>query len=608
MDPATECPNHSRSFQASQDAYETFPVNLVRKEAIDHVLERCRDRLAEGKSFHPRFRSLDIVDLHPQKKEFYGSQKIDTVSKLRSHLDEGDVAPYWRFVFLRSVHARGALGCSREQLSLLLTHYQVMPAFLDFVLTFKAQERPVSHAVFRQESYLDKESPEFCLDNNPPRSGIQIQHAFNLLSVERSSDCSSGLNQWKLRQVAVYHSLDVQNGRSVWIVLKGNHEIGRRIHQATKSHRLLKGPAIAASRESSFAASLQVHAIVVDWCAENWAQYISFLDDEISNSVGAKIAAVDEATNHEQLAQSFARKSTTQSSTTPVSGSSPPQSTRRPSFGVLSAKGSPSSWLRKRGSILGTLPLLEEKKPAPGPVQEENVSFNGFQRLSLIQDELNQAMRAIDQNRGVLKGIEAHYREVTMSHGFTTHMDAAACESHLKGFYARIRSTDRDLGRYYSRLEGLCRTVENDKAVFNAIISFKSEKTAEFFALSAKTSSEKMEAYSQNMEAWTRKMHEITVRTEQETTSMHIITIITLIFLPGRFSRSGVLHWDDDGNLGYYWVVRGEGIKLFLSICLPMMALILVGWFAVYLYNSRRGRAKIQDAEAITIQTVSTPL
>ena len=119
------------------------------------------------------------------------------------------------------------------------------------------------------------------------------------------------------------------------------------------------------------------------------------------------------------------------------------------------------------------------------------------------------------------------------------------------------------------------------------------------------------------MMGWTTEMHEIALKTKQETLSMHVITVFTLIFLPGTFIAvrnyltrrgwqssghatfdqelpltaisgsqtffgSGVLRWDDDGTLGSDWVVRGEGIRLFLAISLPMMVIIISGWTALY--------------------------
>ena len=104
-------------------------------------------------------------------------------------------------------------------------------------------------------------------------------------------------------------------------------------------------------------------------------------------------------------------------------------------------------------------------------------------------------------------------------------------------------------------------------------------------------------------------MHGIAVRTEQETVSMHVITIFTLIFLPGTFIAvwtrilplysdfltrgqtlfsSGVFHWDDDGSLGSDWVIRKNALKLFFSVSLPMMAIILSAWSLLYLYMRRK--------------------
>lgn len=107
-------------------------------------------------------------------------------------------------------------------------------------------------------------------------------------------------------------------------------------------------------------------------------------------------------------------------------------------------------------------------------------------------------------------------------------------------------------------------------------------------------------------------MHEIALKTKQETLSMHVIIVFTLIFLPGTFiavrnylsrwgwqSRgdatfdqelpltaisgsytflgSGVLRWDEDGTLGSDWVVRGDGMRPFIAISLPMMVIIISG-------------------------------
>lgn len=122
------------------------------------------------------------------------------------------------------------------------------------------------------------------------------------------------------------------------------------------------------------------------------------------------------------------------------------------------------------------------------------------------------------------------------------------------------------------------------------------------------------------MEQWTDAMHKIAVKTEQETVSMHVITVFTLIFLPGTFLAvrylcqknqqlfsakdltlpppqtffsSGILDWDDD-NLSSYGV-RGGAMRLFFYICVPMMLLILLGWYLLYRLAQIKGRKRINE-------------
>ena len=408
------------------------------------------------------------------------------------------------------------LGCSREQLAFLFTYYQVMPSFLDFVFTFRHRSRPVDHAIFRQESYLDVDSPTFRL-NAPARSGFQIQHAFNLLSVERAKDKNEA-HQWPLRQVALYHSFDVQNGRTVWIFLKGNNEMLARIRKARKTHRDLK-PSGINSPESSFAASLQIHNILVDWCADSWAQYIDNLEDDVNDkSVDAKVASVDEVTTMPKIASSFNRRSSTLQSINSSSSwskrgestaqllstppSSPPGSSatgppspispRRSSFSRRSFSLSEIFPRRNSGFRSGsTLVGVDEKQSAPSiaPEDQQNqdedessdedddsfnelsksVSFGEFQRLNLLGDELEQAHRAIEQNRGVLNELKEHYEQVTTSFAFTKYIKTDQCAGRIAAFLRRIRKTDRDLETHQGRLKALCQTVENDKTIVSIL-------------------------------------------------------------------------------------------------------------------------------------------
>ncbi|KAI1081641.1 hypothetical protein F5B20DRAFT_569590 [Whalleya microplaca] len=605
--------DHATQFENSKNKNLEYPTNLIRTEAFGHTLESYKRRLNDKRLFDPKKSSIGCVDLYENSDAFHRSMKLNTVDKLSRYIDEEDSAPVWRMVFLQSSSSRGALSCSIEQLTLLLTYYQVMPSFLDLVLTFRKRERPVSNALFKHENYLEKNSPTFALPELS-RSGIQIQHAFNLISVERASD-SSEMNQWPLRQVALYHSFDVTNGRCLWIILKGDQLIAKRIFSAVRTHRSLKATAIN-SPETSFIASLLVQMMLMEWCVESWAEYIDYLEEEIyTNSVEANVAPVEQMTSPAEFESTFSSKNTGTFDRQSLA-SSPPSSPQRRTFPRSSSdlftmirrisglKNRQSTSINNElnevdiESSAGLQPQENEERDTLDDLSKE-FSFKRFQRLSLLSHEFGQAMLVIEQNKGVLKAIEEHYRSVICSYGFTTHMNQDLCDSDLTTFFNKIRNIDRDLDLHYNRLQALSRVLEDDKIMFNAVLQYKSEKTSEYFASSAKTSSDRMESM-------TEKMHEITIRTEQETISMHIITIFTLIFLPGTFVStlfsSGVFHWDDDGTLGTDWVLRSDGLKLFITISFPMMVIIVGAWTLLYLYmrrkrqhrETKKGRKRVQ--------------
>jgi len=178
---------------------------------------------------------------------------------------------------------------------MLLTYHQVTPSFLDLVFTFRYRERPLDHALFRSENFLESSDLPLCLPAMG-RSGVQLQHSFNLLTVERA-EAPLEKQQWPLRHASVYHSFDVMTGRSVNILLKGNRNLAMRIVDATKTHRHLSASA-PRTPEQAFVGSLRVHLIVLEWAAENWREYIDDLDDMLRSSCeNARVAPVVDVTS-----------------------------------------------------------------------------------------------------------------------------------------------------------------------------------------------------------------------------------------------------------------------------------------------------------------------
>jgi len=56
-----------------------------------------------------------------------------------------------------------------------------------------------------------------------------------------------------------------------------------------------------------------------------------------------------------------------------------------------------------------------------------------------------------------------------------------------------------------------------------------------------------------------------------------------------------VLRWDEDGTLGADYLVRGDGIRLFLSICLPITAITVAVWGFMYSVARRWARRHARE-------------
>ncbi len=351
-----------------------------------------------------------------------------------------------------------------------------MPSFLDFVFSFKGRERPLAQAFFRHENYLEEDDPVFSLPSFG-RSSLVLQHAFNILSVEPPREQGK---PWPLRQTVLYHSFDAQYGRSFWMVLKGDDSMRKRIPKAVNEQADMK-PAAMTSPARSFVASLHVHLVVSEWCAENWSDFIDHLDEKRNvNSIDARLAPVAEMTSPVQIAQNFSRRGTVDST---ISRQSTFYNTRESH--VRSSSSTPSSPtgrsfrrsfsdLLRRGSELRT--VQENTRPEEEPVTDDGVpdeskdfdmkfSFDEFQRLSLLEDELEQAIIAIEQNKEVLAEIRTQYKIVLESSNFKACVGWEEYNGKVLTFFRRLRSIERELDMHLVRLKSLSRAVGTDKVV-----------------------------------------------------------------------------------------------------------------------------------------------
>ena len=166
---------------------------------------------------------------------------------------------------------------TRDMLTLLLSYYQVMPAFLDFVFSYGIRERAqgLYYGGFRANCHLgsapcDQQIPQL------GRSNKHIEVCYGLKSAEMSRSRKNW--PWSIRPASIYVSFDVENGRTTWIVIEASSKLKEMLHLATGSQNF---PDIKTfdSKESSFAAQLAVHFLICEWAAQSWQAIYDFIDD-----------------------------------------------------------------------------------------------------------------------------------------------------------------------------------------------------------------------------------------------------------------------------------------------------------------------------------------
>ena len=363
------------------------------------------------------------------------------------------------FRFLYSRTARSALGCSREQLTQILTHYQVMAPFLDFVFTFRVREEPETLAAFRSKDCLQEANSLF---TNPKleRSGLRIQHCFNLISVEYDETQEEW--PWPLRQTATYHSFDPVNGRAFWISLKGNDEVSNRLKKSIPVHPQLRSSALK-TVEARFTATLLTHLILFHWCVENWPKHIDFLEGRVKEQLDkVRLGPVTAMTAPEKIERAALRRLTMNNSI----GTAPPsrQATIQKTHSFQAPK------LVKRVSER----LFPEKKSQNAHPKEQKkkdidldfdqlYNFDELQNLGQLGDDMHQSLLVIGQNTSVMKEIMARYSALLASPNFKLHVDTKACQTDLENFLSRSQQLVRGMENNAVRLENIIGNLESAK-------------------------------------------------------------------------------------------------------------------------------------------------
>ncbi|KAJ2902327.1 hypothetical protein MKZ38_000717 [Zalerion maritima] len=648
-------------FKESMDNSLSYPQNLIHTSHFDYALKAYTGRILGLKDdlFHHTKQLVWITELQIDKDVFVPYGKDKTKQLVEGSLNESGVDPRCRYIHIQSDSNRGPLGCDQNQLCRILTHHQVSPSFLDILLTFSRCETPSPYCMFRRESHLSDEKSEHSIPSLG-RSGVQFEHSFNLLSVEESNPEEG--SPWSVRRTGAYNSFDVVDNRSVWIVLKGNRLIRKRLDAEAASHRHMKG-SVLQTREGTLRSILATHLLIMEWAVEKWHPYIAYLEKKATKGSNVSITApIDqEAEDEPAMVQSIAspppsRRGTFRSRTYSFPRRIPSGLTEKEDSGYSSMglqkipSGEPSPELQQKFSWKAISAVNGQSLNSPGTLQppasveepadvnpeyanlERVLTFDAIQHLNYVRKEMAEAIQAIEQNLSIFKEIKKYYTELQTLDDFEAHMDPAESRTILAKFFSRLGSLQSDLEKTLGSLKMQLGCLDSELKMRYSAIQFKGAKWSQHFAVTGHQVTTEMASWTAEMAETTTRMHTIAEKTEQETVSMHFITVLTLIFLPGTFLAvrfgapalelisqmaaltfgqtffsSGIFHWDEDTKVDSEYQVRGSGLALFGMICLPLTAVVMLIWVAVYKRCWTWIRRKPQETASTDVEKGELP-
>ncbi|CAO2649450.1 Nn.00g068350.m01.CDS01 [Neocucurbitaria sp. VM-36] len=277
------------SYKRRLDDAESDLCLIYGEDDVDDIFEIPMIDLETGDG-----KVLDKRNIHTPAKltQWLGVDfVVDSTDPNLQHVIARKRDPKCRFIYFYGQNSRDKLKTTRGSLTQIMTYHQVMPVYMDFMLVFGAQSdaKDLRFSGFREQVRL-KTPPSSQSIPALGRSGKVFQLCYNLKGVQfkKQSNENIKLDEWSIRQAAVYHQFDVEYGTTLWIVTKGGEDILDRYKELTGPNgrtedRTFSDPA------SCFRSSLSTHLLMCHWSTEDWRWYIRWLEEVLDHESGMAV-------------------------------------------------------------------------------------------------------------------------------------------------------------------------------------------------------------------------------------------------------------------------------------------------------------------------------
>ena len=541
-------------------------------------------------------------------------ERLTTLFELQQHVPcaarFGQDYSLCHWAFIEAYSFRDVLDISRDMMLYLCSFFQIMPAFVEFMLPFgrKLHDYDFHFSAFRPDVRIDPKAGRGRFDE-VNRSGQDFQLCYNLKSVEHKEGQDW---PWSFRQAAVSHSFDVGSGCSNWIILKAQPNIRQRITEVLGT-AVNRNQDVYRQKAANFAHSLDCHIVLADWCVENWRWYIKYFEERL-----------DQATERAIL-----DRITRGSPGTVVDSNQAPNMTSQPLFprnrtwtGRL---GRTLTGIRRnttQGQIQAPTPLQpltqppativyedpEELPPGMEKSQHDMTSvqskdmfrIDDLQSAQYLETKANETVLVIRSNIGIITHLGQFYEDIGKSQhlapallrqvpgGLPPQATKAEIDNAICEFVRHLAELRSELENHRDRMQTIVKLATDRKNLLYSLVEYQNMEANTAFAKEAQISAGRMERMTQDMQNLTRK-------TALETVLMRVITLVTLLFLPATFvstlmsAQIVFFHKEDDGirsgntSLG--------ALKLFVCLTATLTMATLTGGYSLYAWERRYGSA-----------------
>ncbi|KAJ9425963.1 hypothetical protein QL093DRAFT_2256044 [Fusarium oxysporum] len=573
-----------------------YPCNLQWLSRSKHSLESLYQQLSQSKGtlFDPSQDQICLIEPSDGIKR-HCEEVLNGPLELQRHLFQNRKDPYYSIIFINSDDSRSPLNCSHHSFSLLASFYLIPETFLPLVSAFGFTTEPKDYHMTGFECSDTLDVPRSSIIEIPRlgRSGREHVVQYLLRSVEKSTGPMNAVT-WNIRQMAVHHRFDFVTGSTFWLSMKSNGLMQERIKQAISEDSALR-PTAADGLPRSFSATLQIHLIHLDWCAESWQECITDFEKMIRKVLTkAKAATLNQPTDFHKSPFRKALRRTTNFTASDVN-------TKKTGFSLKYWRGFQGGLMscfhlggRNRQAPPPILPVASEKDMVPANQDDDfskqlysltvlgTFSIEEVQHLHHLGEQLESFRVVLQLNRQILRDITEHYHDLASRSGFTAKM-IKSCKGDLASFTRRVGRIRKNLEIQLTQIESMMAWLKEGKSLFEGILQYRSVQVSHVFTESSHIQSEKMER--------------IAHKTEQETISMHVVTCVTLAFLPGTFLaaffQSGLVKINESSDgIGGSVVFHAGAFKLFSLICFPLMLITFALWFIMFKVLARRAHKR----------------